>query len=175
VSDSPATPVARLADYPVIDAGVGGFGASFQIIDAVTCTGLPVAAYTFEYTSDDPTIVEINPPQVIDGCPATKTVVGLHLLAPGTTTVHATARDCAGQLVGSTEMYVTVQPGEAQTAKAGTTAPPTAETATVVSGREISTDVSLLGPSWRRRLVSPSTASCGPAVRGAGGESCAVG
>jgi hypothetical protein len=110
ICDNPTAPISLLADYPVIDAGVGGFGASFQMVDTATCASLPVAAYTFEYTTADPTIVAIDPPEVIPEYPAIKTYVGLELLTPGTTTVYATAKNGAGEVVDTAEMQVTVQP-----------------------------------------------------------------
>lgn len=110
ICDNPTAPISLLADFPVIDAGVGGFVASFQMVDTATCASLPVAAYTFEYTTADPTIVAIDPPEVIPEYPAIKTRVGLELLTPGTTTVYATAKNGAGEVVDTAEMQVRVQP-----------------------------------------------------------------
>ena len=135
VCDSPTVPIALLADYPVIDSFVGGYGASFQMIDTATCTSLPVAPYTFEYTSDDPTIVSIDPPQVIPDYPPVKTRVGLELLNPGLTTVHATARDATGQVIDTAEMQVTVRPLPDDTTKGDAAMPPETTAPTVWTGR----------------------------------------
>lgn len=124
VCDNPTDPVALLADYPVINSSDGGFGASFQMIDTATCTPLPVAPYRFDYTVDDPTIVAINPDEPIDGYPEIKTRVGLTLLEPGATTVHATARNAADEIVSTATMDITVRPAPVDDSSGDTTPPP---------------------------------------------------
>ena len=128
--EAPTASTALVADFPEIVASPGDFGASLQIIDTATCTALPVAAYTFEYASDDPTVATIrgvgwpdggsDVSQVtavsVDGDPTAtqpsvfdaKTRVVLQLVAPGRTTIRATARDSAGNIVGTADMRVTV-------------------------------------------------------------------
>ncbi|MEO8264993.1 MAG: hypothetical protein ABI706_05705 [Ilumatobacteraceae bacterium] len=108
-----------------------GTGTTLQVFDATTCTALSVASYSFEYTSDDPTVAGLAPQQqVIAEYPPTKTRVDLQLLAPGTTTIHVVAKDRAGNIAGTADMNVTVFP----TDKAGpldtapVTAPPIAPT-----------------------------------------------
>ena len=107
-------PIALVADFPTIAAGPGGFGASLQVFDATTCTALSVASYSFEYTSDDPTVADVSPQQpVFADYPPTKTRVDLQLLAPGTTTIHVVAKDRAGNVAGTADMNVTVRSGDA--------------------------------------------------------------
>ena len=130
---APTSPTALVADYPEIDATVGGFGATLQIIDTATCTAMPIAPYTFEYTSDYPSIAAIgdlgwpagigsaatistvpgidnsSPPATVPTVTGTKTRVELQLLTPGQTTIRGIARDAAGTIVGSATMRVTVR------------------------------------------------------------------
>ena len=107
-------PIALVADFPTIAAGPGGFGATLQVFDATTCTALSVGSYTFEYTSDDPTVASVASQQlVIPDYPPTKTRVDLQLLAPGTTTIHVVAKDGAGNVAGTADMNVTVRAGDA--------------------------------------------------------------
>ncbi len=124
VCNNTLAPIALLADYPTIDAPVGGFGASFQMIDTATCTPVAVAPYEFDYVSDDPTIVKVEYSEPIDGYPEIKTRVGLTLAAPGTTTVHATARNTTGEIVSTADMHVTVGPAVNDEVSTDTTTPP---------------------------------------------------
>ncbi|MEN9504132.1 MAG: hypothetical protein RI958_58 [Actinomycetota bacterium] len=128
--EAPAAPVALIADYPEIVAAPGGFGASLQLIDTAACTGIPVANYTFEYASDDPTIAiasagwpnngsmpieattipadQSSPTTTMQPFFETRARASLQLLAPGNTTIHATARDQNGVIVATADMRVTV-------------------------------------------------------------------
>lgn len=128
--EAPTAPVALIAEYPEIVASPGLVGASLQLIDTATCTGIPVANYTFEYTTDDPTIAtasagwpdqgsmpieattipadQSGPPTTMQPYFETRTRASLQLLAPGNTTIHATARDQNGVIVGTADMRVTV-------------------------------------------------------------------
>jgi len=123
VCDNPAVPVALLADFPRINATIGEFGTTFQIIDTATCTAIPVAPYTFEYASDNPTIVSVDPAEEIPGYPPTKTRISLRLVANGQVLVHATVRNGAGDIVDSTDMHITVGPSLADTSTGDTLAP----------------------------------------------------
>ncbi len=115
--EAATTPIALIADYPTIDSfSLGGFGASFQLLDTTTCTAIPVGQYTFEYTSEDPTVAAVAVPQLdVPDDPPTKTRLDLQLVAPGATTIHATAKDAAGNVVSTIDVQVTVhatdQPG----------------------------------------------------------------
>jgi hypothetical protein len=102
--------IAMIADYPTIDSAPGGFGATFQLLDTQTCKALPVAPYTFEYRSDDPTIVAIPPQEPIPDYPPRKTRLGLQLVAPGVTTIHAAAKDATGNVVATVQMHIVVRP-----------------------------------------------------------------
>ena len=124
ICDNPTQPIALLADYPVIDSNVGGYGATFQMIDTATCTPLAVAPYEFDYTVDDPAIVAIQPNELIDGYPEIKTRVGLTFLQPGTTTVRATASDDTGAIISTAAMNITVHPAPIDDAPIDTMAPP---------------------------------------------------
>ena len=130
--EAPTTSIALVADYPEIVASPGGFGASLRLIDTTTCTALPVANYTFEYTTDDPAVAVIAdtgwpnngrmPVEASTTVPAgqggptatmapyffTRARVGLQLVAPGTTVIHATARNEHGDIVGTADMNITV-------------------------------------------------------------------
>ena len=130
---APTSPTALVADFPEIDATVGSFGASLQILDTATCTAMPIAPYTFEYTSDDPSIAAIgdvgwpaggrfdatvptvpgidpsSPTGTVPNFTDTKTRVELELRAPGLTTIHGIARNAAGTIIGSATMRVTVR------------------------------------------------------------------
>jgi hypothetical protein len=108
--DAPTAPVELIADYPTIDSLVGGFVATFQIVDTATCTYLAVAPYTFEFTSDDPLVAAIANEQQIPDDLTTKYRLGIELAAPGETVVHATARDATGVVVGTADIQVTVTP-----------------------------------------------------------------
>lgn len=101
--------VALIADYPVIDTRPGGFVATMQVLDISTCKALPVATYTFEYISDDKTITTVAAEPSSDGDPATRARLSVQALAPGTTTIHATAKDANGNTVGVAEMRVIVR------------------------------------------------------------------
>lgn len=126
ICDNPTQPIALLADYPVIDSNVGGYGATFQMIDTATCTPLAVAPYEFDYTVDDATIVAIDPDEPLAGYPEIKTRVGLNLLQPGATTVRATASDDTGAIISSATMNITVHPAPLDNTPLDTTAPPVA-------------------------------------------------
>ena len=107
--DGATDPIALIADYPIIDSFPGGFGASFQLLDTATCTAIPVEPYTFEYTSDDLTVAAVAVPQTdFPDYPPAKTRLELQLVGPGTTAIHATAKDKAGNVVGTADMRVTV-------------------------------------------------------------------
>jgi hypothetical protein len=123
-----------VADYPVADmAADSGFGASFQVVDTASCEPLPVAEFTFEFAAADPSIVTINTKQ-IDGYPPAKFRIGLRPLAEGTTTITATARTHAGDIAGTAQMTVNVQPpvGTSDTAPIPITLPPITAEATPV-------------------------------------------
>jgi hypothetical protein len=120
--NNPTTPLALVSLYPIIDSGVsgvgGGYGATLNVIDTATCSPVPVTAFTFEYTSDNPAVAAVvSQEKTIEGLPATITRVGLDLVAPGETTIHAVARDQAGNVLGTADMHVIVRPN------AGTPAP----------------------------------------------------
>jgi hypothetical protein len=137
--NTPTAPVALIADYPSIVSGTpGGYGASFQVFDTSTCTPLPIKDYAFEYAVDDPTVAVVtdngpiptNQDNVGDASatlvtaagasppPATpehefndiKTRVGLDFPGPGSTTLHVTARDMAGAVIGTIDIPITVEP-----------------------------------------------------------------
>ncbi|MCU1359486.1 MAG: hypothetical protein JWN99_775 [Ilumatobacteraceae bacterium] len=111
--DSATGALALLADFPQIDAGPGYYGATMQVLDPATCAAVPVAPYTFECTSDDPTIATFDTDQNNSpDYPVTKSWLQLRLLTPGETTVHAVARDAAGTIIGTADMHVTVRPGD---------------------------------------------------------------
>lgn len=131
--ESPTAPVALIADYPAIRGwSSGGFGLSFQVYDTATCTPLPIDGYTFEFTIDDlavATVVDIGPiggPDVDtayvttpDDVPTStaperpqfddiKSRVQLDFTEPGSTVLHATARDTTGAIVGTVDIPITV-------------------------------------------------------------------
>ena len=150
--EAPTAPIALVADYPEIVASPGGFGASLRLIDTTTCTALPVANYTFEYTTDDPAVAVIAdtgwpnngrmPVEASTTAPAgqggptatmapyfTRARVGLQLVAPGTTVIHATARNEHGDIVGTADMNITVtevpqETNESSTAPVASTTQP---------------------------------------------------
>ena len=123
-------PIALIADFPTIRASAGGFGATLQVFDATTCTALSVGSYTFDYTSDDPTVAGVTPQQpVIPDYPPMKTRVDLQLLAPGTTTIHVVAKDGAGNVAGTADMNVTVLPAADEALPLDTAAVPAPTTA----------------------------------------------
>lgn len=147
--EAPTAPIALVADYPNIVAPAGGFGASLQLIDTATCTGLPVASYTFDYTTDDPSValiadagwpnngsmpVEATTVPVDQSGPTTTVApyfetrarVSLQLVAPGTTVIHATVRDENGVIVGTADMNVTVTETPQQTIVSSTAPVPPA-------------------------------------------------
>lgn len=112
--DNPTAPLALIANYPTIDSFAGGgYGATLQVVDTATCRPLPASGFTFEYTSDDPAIAAISEPLSPPDYPPVLTRVGLELVAPGTTTIHAVARDQAGNVVGTADMHVVVGPPDA--------------------------------------------------------------
>jgi hypothetical protein len=123
--DNPTSPLALVADYPRIDSVPGGFGASFQVLDTATCSALPVASFSFEYTSDDPSVAVVPAQQeVIPDYPAAKTRIDIRLVAAGQTTIHAVARDAGGNIAGTADMHVTVRQTD-EAAPLDTAAPPT--------------------------------------------------
>jgi hypothetical protein len=112
--DNPTSPLALVANYPKINAPVADFGATLQVVDTTTCQPLAVSAFTFDYTSDDPAVARLQVPQtIIPDYDPTLTRVELELLAPGETTIHAVATDEAGNVVGSADMQIHVNPGGA--------------------------------------------------------------
>jgi hypothetical protein len=136
VCDNPITPIALVADYPTINSGIGGAVATFQMIDTTTCTPVPVADFQFEYVSDDPAIVKVDPPEVVDGYPEIKSRVELNLLAPGSTTVRATARNNAGEIVSTSSMNVAVSDAPLLDEIADTVTPPPTVPATSTTATE---------------------------------------
>ena len=129
--EAPTAPTALVADYPAIVASPGDFGATLQVIDTASCTALPAADYTFEYATDDAAVATLRGFDVPGGSSdvgattavavgdqtttgtqpnsfETKTHILLQLVAPGRTTIRATARDAGGDIVGTTTMQITV-------------------------------------------------------------------
>ena len=106
--DSATTPMVLISDYPVIESSAGAYGASLQVLETDTCRALPVAQFTFEYTSLDPAVAAVSPGELIPGYPTTKTRLGLQLGIPGATSIQAVARNVAGDVVGTTTMQVRV-------------------------------------------------------------------
>jgi hypothetical protein len=114
--DSPTSPLALIANFPTIDSAAGGYGATLSVIDTTTCGAVPVSAFTFEYTSDNPAIAAVASRQeIIPDYPPALTRVGLDLVSPGDTTIHAVARDQAGNVIGTADMHVIVRPSDATT------------------------------------------------------------
>jgi hypothetical protein len=112
--DNPTTPLALIANFPKIDSAAGGYGATLQVVDTTTCTPVAVSAFTFEYTSDNPAVVAVASRQEkIADYPPKLTRVDLELVAPGSTTVHAVAKDQTGAIVGTADMQVIVRPTDA--------------------------------------------------------------
>jgi hypothetical protein len=112
--DNPTSPLALVANYPTIDSWVGGYGATFEVVDTSMCQPVPVDAFTFEYVSDNPAVAGPATHQaIIADYPPTLTRVDLDLVAPGDTTIHAVAKDQTGAVVGSADMHVTVRPADA--------------------------------------------------------------
>ena len=109
--DNPTGPLTLVANFPTIDSAAGGYNATLSVFDTPTCGPVPVSAFTFEYTSDNPAIAAVASPQeVIPDYPPVLTRVGLDLVSPGETTIHAVARDQAGNIVGTADMHVIVRP-----------------------------------------------------------------
>lgn len=123
--NNPTTPLALVANYPAIDSAAGGYGATLQVVNTATCQPIAVSGFTFEYTSDDPTIAAVADQQLPtpSDYPPDLTRVDLELVSPGTTTIHAVARESSGNVVGTADMYVVVRP--ADTTIVGDTRPPT--------------------------------------------------
>ena len=112
--DNATSPLALIADFPSINEPVTDFAATLQVVDTATCQRQAVGAFTFEYTSDDPTVAALQSPQtIIPGYDPTRTRVELELLAPGDTTIHAIATDQSGAVIGSADMRVHVEPADA--------------------------------------------------------------
>jgi hypothetical protein len=112
--DNPTSPLALIADFPTINGPVADFAATLQIVDTTTCQRQAVSAFTFDYRSDDPTVATLKSPQtIIADYEPTRTRVELELLAPGDTTIHATATDQAGAVIGSADMRIHVERGNA--------------------------------------------------------------
>lgn len=108
--DAPSAPLAVVADFPAVDEHAGsGFGATFQVVDTATCASLAVADFTFEFAAADPSIVTIDAEQIAD-YPPKKYRIELQLLAEGTTTITATARNQIGDVIGTAQMTVNVRP-----------------------------------------------------------------
>jgi hypothetical protein len=112
--ENPTGPLALVANFPTIDSPAGGYGATLSVIDTATCTPVPVSAFTFEYTSDNPAVAELATEQLnVPDCPPNLTRVDVDLVSPGATTIHAVARDQVGNVVGTADMHVTVRPNDA--------------------------------------------------------------
>ncbi len=112
--DNPTAPLALIANFPKIDAGVGHYGASLAVLDTATCAPVAVSAFTFEYTSDNPAVAAVALQQeIIPNYPTTITRVDIDLVAPGETTIHAVAKDQTGNIVGTADMHVIVGPTDA--------------------------------------------------------------
>lgn len=111
--DNPTSPLALVALYPRIDAGAGGYGATLSVFDTATCEPVSVADFKFEYTSENPAVAAIESPEILADLPPTIARVGLDLVAPGETTVHAVATDQFGAVVGTADMRVIVRPWDA--------------------------------------------------------------
>jgi hypothetical protein len=111
--DNPTSPLALVANYPNIDAGVGLYGATLQVVDTATCTPVPASGFTFEFTSENPAVATVQSPQeIIVDYPPTLARVGFNLVIPGDTTIHAVARDQGGTIVGTADMHVIVRPSD---------------------------------------------------------------
>jgi hypothetical protein len=111
--DNPTTPLALVSNYPRIDSGPGGYGVTLSVFDTATCAAVPVSPFTFEYTSDNPAVAAVPTRQdIIADYPPTLTREGLDLVAPGETTIHAVAKDQAGNVVGTADMHVIVRPAD---------------------------------------------------------------
>lgn len=109
VCDGAARPLALIANYPVIESWPGNFSATLELIDTQTCTSVAVAPYLFEYVSANTEVAAIETNHRIPNPPETKTRLVVRLAAPGTTTIRATAKDLAGNVVGTTQMDVIVK------------------------------------------------------------------
>jgi hypothetical protein len=117
-----ASPLALVADFPVINAPAGSYGATLQVFDTATCESLGVSGFTFSYVSDDQSVAAPAAEQLdIANYPTTKTRVDLDLVSPGATTIHVIAKDEAGSVVGTADMHVTVLPADATVVGAATT------------------------------------------------------
>jgi hypothetical protein len=128
--DNPTTPLALVANFPKIDSAVGGYGVTMSVFDTATCTAVPVSPFTFEFTSDDPAVAAVPTHQeVFADYPPTLSRAGLDLVAPGETTIHAVAKDQAGNVVGTADMHVIVRPADPSvpvpTGVIASTVPPT--------------------------------------------------
>jgi hypothetical protein len=111
--DNPTTPLALVSNFPKIDSGTGGYGVTLSVFDTATCTAVPVSPFTFEYTSDNPAVAAVAAQQlVVVDYPPTLTREDIDLVAPGETTIHAVAKDQAGNVVGTADMHVIVNPAD---------------------------------------------------------------
>lgn len=107
--DAASGPLVLIADYPAITSWPGGFAASLQLVDTQTCAAVPVAPYTFEYVSENADVAAIDASSRFPDSRPTKTRLELRLVAPGATTIRATAKDRTGNIVGTAEMKVVVR------------------------------------------------------------------
>lgn len=119
--DSAAGPIALIADYPVIEVALAtetelessGFGATFQAFDTASCEPLPVADLEFEFVIDDPAVATVDDPSELEvaGEARRKRYVSISFQGSGETTLHATARDRGGALVGTVVVPIVVSVG----------------------------------------------------------------
>lgn len=153
VCGAPTVPAALIVDYPSIHGWIpGGFGATFQVYDTAACTPLPIVDYSFEYTIDDPAVAVITDTgplstdltagattdttavtapngAVLPEAPGRrefneiKTRVGLDFRGAGSTTLHVTARDATGAIIGTVDVPIIITPVGTDAPTVATTAP----------------------------------------------------